>query len=168
MFVVEGIWDFVTTVLNAVLVTLESVLGWVLSGLALVVDLVLMTPIVGRLIRWALHLILEAVWWLVGLLDFVLCLVGFRPEKKLRVNVLILKDANGNSVATPGTVVARLQDAVDVFFEQANVRIVRNAPFQYNSRICRPGDRECRLDLRGRRGVLGRFTRCRLRCCRRR
>lgn len=131
--VLEGIWDVFTTGINFIIETLESVLGWVLSAAAFVVKLILLIPIIGRLIGWIWYIASTIVWGVIGLLDLILSLIGVRPEKKLRVCTLLLKDRDGNLVANTADAVVQLQNTIDIFFQQANVRVIRSAPFQYDS-----------------------------------
>jgi hypothetical protein len=127
------VWDVVTTIVNAVLVTLESILGWVLSALAFVVELIFSIPFVGRLLKWIWNVVIEIVWNLVGIGDFVLGLIGIRPEKKLRICVIVLRDEKGVEVASPASVVPHIQNAIDIFRAEANVRVIPVGPFQYDS-----------------------------------
>jgi hypothetical protein len=41
------VWDVVSTVINAIIETLESVLGWVLSGIAVLFELLFAIPYVS-------------------------------------------------------------------------------------------------------------------------
>jgi hypothetical protein len=127
------VWDVITTLVNAVLVTLESILGWVLSAAAFLIELVEMIPILGTLIRWVLNFVTWLVWTIVSLVDFVLGLIGIRPEKLLRVCTVILADEKGSPVATPDYARAILQVAADVYKRDANVRVVPLGPFHYSS-----------------------------------
>jgi hypothetical protein len=116
-------WDVVTTVVNAVIEVIESVLTWVLSGLAFLIELIFSIPILGRVLKWNWNIVLTIVWGLVGLVDAVLGIIGIRPEKKLRVCIVMLRDERGRPVGDRATVVARLQDAIGILREAANVRI---------------------------------------------
>lgn len=127
------VWDVVTTIVNAILETLESILGWVLSGLAVIVELVFAIPILGRALKWVWNVVLTVVWGFVGLVDAVFGLIGIRPEKKLRLCTVILRDEKGVPVAQPADVVPHLQAAIDIFREEANVRVIPSKPFQYDS-----------------------------------
>lgn len=127
------IWEAVATVINAILVTIESILGWVLSAIAFVIELILAIPILGTLIRWVLNLITHIVFIVAGLGDAVLGLIGIRPEKKLRVCTVILRDERGNPVATVDYAKALLQVAADVYKRDANVRILPLKPFKYST-----------------------------------
>jgi hypothetical protein len=127
------IWDLVTTVVNFVIETVESILGWVLSLVGLVVSLIFAIPILGRLLRWIWDGVLALVWMIVSLLDMVLGSIGIRPEKKLRLAVVMLNDENGAQLADPASLVPDLQTAIDIYREQANVRIVPSGPFKYRS-----------------------------------
>jgi hypothetical protein len=126
-------WDAVTTVVNAVIEVLESVLTWLLSGLAFLVDLIFSIPILGRVLKWIWNIVLTIVWGLVGIVDAILGAIGILPEKKLRVCVIMLRDERGRPVGTRATVVARLQEAIDIFRQEANVRIIPSGPFEFDS-----------------------------------
>ncbi len=127
------LWDVVTTVVNAVLVTLESLLGWVLSAIAFIIELIEMIPILGTLVRWIINIVTTIVATIVSLGDALLGLIGIRPEKKLRVCTVILRDEAGNPVAPVSYAVDLLQVAANVFKRDANVRLVPLAPFKYDS-----------------------------------
>lgn len=127
------IWDIVTTVVNAILVTVMSILGWVLSAIAAVVELLEMIPFVGSIIRWVINVVTSILAILGNIPDLILGAVGIRPEKLLRVCTVILRDENGNPVATTDVAVSLLQTAVDVYKRDANVRIVPLRAFKYSS-----------------------------------
>jgi hypothetical protein len=125
------VWDVITAVINAIVVTLESILGWVLSLVAFVIELVEMIPILGTLIRWLINAH-TLVWHVIGsIVDAGLGLIGIRPEKKLRICTVILKDETGTPVASVAEVIPMLQLAADVYKRDANVRLIPSAPFQY-------------------------------------
>lgn len=126
-------WDVVTTGLNAFLVTAESTLGWGLSAIAFVVELILAIPMIGTLIRWVLNGTTHIVFIAAGLIDAGLGLIGIRPEKKLRICTVILRDENGSAVVTVDFAKALLQLAVNVYKRDANVRIMPLGPFKYST-----------------------------------
>lgn len=132
--------DTIVAVAGAAWHTLESVLGWALSAIGFVIELVLSIPGVGRLIAWALAIVQSLVWSGVGLVDTIAGLIGIRPEKKLRVCAIVLHDENGRPLTsmagtaiTAATMVPWLQRAVEVFRREANVRIIPVAPFHYTT-----------------------------------
>jgi hypothetical protein len=127
------VFDAITTVINAILVTVESILGWVLDALAFLFELLEMIPILGTLIRWVINFITNIYWIIESLGDWLLGLIGIRPEKILRVCTVILRDETGAPVATPDYAVALLQKACDLYKRDANVRIVNLGPFKYSS-----------------------------------
>src|SRR5688572_3576257 len=126
-------WDVITTVVNAILETLESILVWILDALALIINIILSLPIIGRLIEWLKSIVLEAIWRIFGLPDGIFGLLGWRPEKKLRICTIIVLDEKDQPVAKKSDIVEEIQRAIDIFKEQANVRLIRSAPFQYDS-----------------------------------
>jgi hypothetical protein len=127
------LWDVVTTIVNVIWGTIESILGWVLSALAFIIELLEMIPVIGTLIRWIINAITLVIQVLSSIPDAFLGLIGIRPEKKLRVCTVILKDENGNAIATPEEVVPLLQLAADIYKRDANVRLIPSKPFKYNT-----------------------------------
>lgn len=130
---VKAVVDSVTTVINAVIEVFESTLGWALSGGMLIIGFIFSIPFFGRFIRWVWNSVLSIAWSIVGIPDFLLSLIGILPEKKLRVCVIILSDESGAPVEQEANIVPELQNAIDIFWERANVRIIRSAPFQFDS-----------------------------------
>nr|WP_070961121.1 hypothetical protein [Hyphomonas sp. Mor2] len=124
-------WDVVTTVVNAVLVTVESILGWVLSAIAFVIEMIQAIPVLGALVRWGLNIASHIVWIARAIPDAILGLIGIRPEKKMRVCTVILRDEAGNPVASDAFAQQQLQLAVNMFKRDANVRIEPLGPFKY-------------------------------------
>lgn len=127
------VWDVVTTIVNAILVTLESILGWVLSAIAFIIELIEMIPVLGTLVRWIINGITLIINVFISLGDAFLGLIGIRPEKKLRVCTIILKDENGNDIATPEEVVPLLQLAATIYKRDSNVRLIPSKPFKYDT-----------------------------------
>ena len=127
------IWDILTAIINAILVTLESIFGWILSALAFLIELLEMIPILGTFIRWVINGITLIINVLVSLPDALLGLIGIRPEKKLRVCTVILKDENGRDIATTAEVIPLLQLAANIYKRDCNVRLIPSRPFKYDS-----------------------------------
>lgn len=130
-------WDVVTMMISAVLVIVEFIVGGVLSVLAAVVELLQAIPVLGALIRWVINGITLLVWTIVSIPDAVLGLIGIRPEKKLRVCTVILRD-DARSMATTADIVALLQLACNVYKRDANVRIIPHWPLQITSGFAGP------------------------------
>ena len=135
------LWDIATTFINAILVTLESTLGWILSAVAFIVELLEMIPVLGTLIRWILNFVSFLLWTVASLIDAGLGYIGIRPEKLLRVCTIILRDEasdaegdeRGTPVASVDTVRVWLQLAADVYKRDANVRLIPSRPFKYTT-----------------------------------
>jgi hypothetical protein len=128
------LWDVVVTVVSAILVVVEAVLGWVLSLIAMVVELIFAIPYVGRFLQWLWNVVvLNLVWLVANLIDAGLYLIGVRPQKKLRICTVILRDERGNPVATVPAVVDLINEAIDIMLRECNVQIVNSAPLQFSS-----------------------------------
>jgi hypothetical protein len=124
--------------LNAILVSIESIVGWFLSSLGIVIEYFECIPLLGALVRWLLNLVTAVVWTIVSFWDVVAGLVGIRPEKILRVCPVILSDEKGVPVASLQNMVAVLQLACNVYKRDANVRIVPSRPFHYATGFAGP------------------------------
>ena len=131
--VITGVVDVITTVVDFFIEIVESVFGWIVSALAFIVELFFMIPVLGRILKWIWNIVLTVVSVIVGLPDFLVGLIGILPEKKLRICVVILRDEMGEELTDPGSVVPLLQNAIDIFRREANVRIIPSAPFQFDS-----------------------------------
>lgn len=138
------IWDSFTTIVNAVVETIESIVSWVGSAIAFFVELIFAIPYLGRLLKWIWNGILTLVWGLVGIIDVIAGIIGIRPEKKLRLCVVMLNDERGNPVGDPNAVVPHLQAAIEIYRAEANVRVIPAGPFHYTSGFA--GDEQASLD----------------------
>lgn len=127
------LWDTVVTVMASIYGTLESILGWALSAIGAVVELIFSIPYVGAGLRRVVNLFTHAVWAIVGFADTVAGAIGIRPEKKLRICTVILRDNRGEPVSSVEYVKSMLQVAANVYKRDANIRLIPSAPFQYSS-----------------------------------
>jgi hypothetical protein len=126
-------WEVVTAFVGAIITTLETIFNWVLGIVAFVFNLILSIPYVGRWIAWVPNIIWTAVYSILSLPDLVLGAIGIRPEKKLRVKVVILRNERGQAIETVDNVVRSLQSAIDAYASQANVRVMLSGPAEYSS-----------------------------------
>ncbi|MCH7738124.1 MAG: hypothetical protein IH872_12070 [Chloroflexi bacterium] len=110
-----------------VVAVIEVILGTIISAIVFILDVILSIPIIGRFIREIISLIQAIIWRIVGLIDALAWLVGIRPEKKLRMCVIILRDDKG-PVADSALVLEEVQAAADIFRSQANVRLIPVGP----------------------------------------
>jgi hypothetical protein len=127
------LWDLVTTVVGFIVTVFESVFGWLLSALAFVVELVLAIPGIGPILRWVINGMTLLATLVPRLMDAGLGLIGIRPEKKLRVCTVVLRDEKGNPVASNAVVRSLLQTACDIYKRDCNVRVVPLKPFKFSS-----------------------------------
>ncbi|MCQ8771224.1 hypothetical protein [Streptomyces telluris] len=72
----------------------------------------------------AWNVVTEAANRLLGLPDFLACLLGIHPRKKLRLRVLILRDEHGRPLMSERDVLPAVELAKDVFRDQCNVRVL--------------------------------------------
>ena len=117
------VWEVVITILVYIVGVVELIVGAIISVIDFVLELIFSIPILGRFVRELVSLIQEVFLRLAGLIDALAWLVGIRPEKKLRICVIILRDERG-PVANPSLVLEEVQAAADIFREEANVRLI--------------------------------------------
>src|SRR5262245_40825233 len=134
---VETVVDGTTRLVNAVLDTVSSFLGIPLDAIAGLLKLLSGIPIIGNLVNGILFLwriVLTVVWGVASLVDFFLALLGILPEKRMKLLVIIQRDEAGKGVATvPDEVFPLIQRAIDVYKDQANVRVLPVGYFKYAS-----------------------------------
>lgn len=135
------LWDVITTVAGVVIEIVEAVLGWVASAVAFVLDLIFAIPFVGRALKWLWNLAVTAAWFVYAVVNAALSALGIRPQMKLRVCTVILRDETGMPTATVANVVGVLNDAVKILLREANVQIVNSAPMQFTSGFSSEGIR---------------------------
>jgi hypothetical protein len=93
-----------------------------LNALALGLSLPFSIPYAGRSLKWIWSVVLTALWSLPALPELVLELVGLRWEKRLRVQVIVLRDEIGEPVVAPEHLDEHLAHAREIF-SLAGVRI---------------------------------------------
>src|SRR3989440_4913878 len=130
---VNTVVGVITTVVGAVIDTVEPIIGAVVGAADWVLEIILSIPLIGRLINWVLKLGHAIVNFVASLPDFVLTLIGIMPEKRLRLCVVIQKDQQGQDLCSLATVLPYIQFAIDVFKDQANVRVLPVGAFKYSS-----------------------------------
>lgn len=113
--------DSISTVLAVAAEILSSSILFVLDLLAALALQLLRIPILGRALGIVLAFVTEVVWRIVSAAgDGLLELLGIRPEKRMRVCVLLPEQFSESQAE----VVDQVQTAVDTFREEANVRIL--------------------------------------------
>ncbi|MEA2934071.1 MAG: hypothetical protein QOD74_717 [Variibacter sp.] len=125
-------WDAASAAVNIIGGTLESIFGWVLSGIAAIIQIILSIPIIGAFIRWVIGLVTFIIWTIVSLVDLVAGLIGIRPEKRLRVCAVVLADERSRPLLSNiNDAVDQLQVAANILKRDANIRLMPSKPFQY-------------------------------------
>jgi hypothetical protein len=112
---------FVTVVKWVVRVICEAVDG-VLSFIGLWLGFLFSIPLIGRFLRELLHIIEELFWRLVGWWGTLADLLGLEWQKRLRIAIIILSDANG-PLTTPETLQPTIDEARRIY-DAANVTLI--------------------------------------------
>lgn len=112
-------------IITVVVCVLWEVISVVISFIAIIVDLILAIPFIGRFISELLNIITEIIWRAVNLvIDLVLGIFGLDLVKYMRVGVVILKDEKGNSVANESDINNALENAKSIYKEAANIELI--------------------------------------------
>lgn len=118
------VWEAIVMIVSFVVELVHAVVGPLGALVGAPLELLLAVPVVGRLSRQAMNVGQEIVWRVAGLPDVLFDALGIRPEKKLRLQVVILRDEAGQQVATPARVLQDVKAAIDVYMDQAQIRIL--------------------------------------------
>jgi len=97
-----------------------------LNAAGFFLGLVFAIPIIGRLIREGWDAIIEfgnRVW---GIPDLILCAFGVKWTKKLRICIIILRDEDGNEIATEASLMRYIEQAKTIYKDAANVDLIVN------------------------------------------
>lgn len=104
--------------------TMADAASGVFAPLVLALDLVASVPWLGRSVDLALNLLRTGFWAALSVPDTALALAGIRPEKKLRVLVVVQRDEKGVPVAKVEEVSVQLDWAIEALGRAANVRVI--------------------------------------------
>jgi hypothetical protein len=119
-----------STIGGAIFDTFDSTVGWVLDGVSWVLEnTIFMIP--GLRDLW--NFVLTLFWGILSIFDFLLNLLGIRPEKRMRIMVIEQEGEEGQLVANADEILPLLQIAMDLFKDQANVRLLPVGAFRYSS-----------------------------------
>jgi hypothetical protein len=125
----------------------------VLDALGALARVLFSIPYLGAVLGYVWGGLLTAIWMGAQFIDFFLTLLGIMPEKRMKVRVVIQLDEQGRNVieeeiqtataaagaaydgprSVDDVLLPMLQAAIDVFKEQANVRILPVGYFKYAS-----------------------------------
>ena len=100
-------------------------------------ELVFCIPFLGRVLKWLWNSILTLGHFLVGLVEYAAWAAGFRPQKKIRIGFLILKDEHGEPLTTMEKVLPAVEKTREVF---ANAQIEVVPAFSTPKRLSESGD----------------------------
>ena len=83
---------------------------------------------VGRAIRGAVSQIVSiintVVQRIIGIPDWIGSLIGIRPQKKLRLKVVVLRDESGEYLASRKELQPIIDTAIDIYKRRCNVKII--------------------------------------------
>jgi hypothetical protein len=127
------LWDAVTTVGIFIFHTIEGILSPILNAIALIVQLFFAIPILGRILNAIWNTILTIVSFVASIIDGIAWLLGIRPEKHLYLVVMNQRDEKGDPVASDADMLASLALAIQVYRDDANIRVLPFKVFDYTT-----------------------------------
>jgi len=126
-------WDVISTVGIVIFHTIASILSPILNAIGLLVQFFFAIPILGRILNAIWNAILAIASFVAGIADGVAWLLGIRPEKHLYLVVMNQRDENGSPVASDADILASLSLAIQVYRDDANVRVLPFKLFDYTT-----------------------------------
>lgn len=124
-------WVWVSNVVCVVwttVVTLTCIAWEVISVLLIpvtfVIEMILAIPILGRLVSEIINIIQFVGGRLAGIPEAIGSALGFRPLKKLRLCIIILRDEAGNALTTEAALQPDIDAARTIFREAANIEVL--------------------------------------------
>lgn len=118
------------SILHTIFKPIAGLLGWLLRPVGVLFMLLISIPWFGRGVGWSWGIVLTALNLLIGLIEGAAWVLGLRPEKSLRVGVIILRDEQGQPLDDPDKVLEGIVRAADIFLKQARVRLLPAWPHE--------------------------------------
>ena len=112
-------WTVITTLVCLV----WEVISVILVPITFLIELILAIPIIGRLLGQLINLIQTIVIRVLGIGEAILSAIGFRPLKKLRLCIIILRDDSG-PLTTEANLAAQIATTKSVFRNAANIEVL--------------------------------------------
>jgi hypothetical protein len=111
----DGWWGWVKGAWNTVVGGAANIIGAVWS-------IILAIPILGGIIRTVWNWVIEVVWRILGGIDWLLSLAGYRPRKRMGFRVVI-PIKNGNPIATPSDLQNMVDGAIATYNRLCNIEL---------------------------------------------
>ncbi len=123
VWVLVKVIRFVLVTIGKWVVTISCIIvNVVLDVIGFLVGLILSIPIIGGIIRTVLGWLTEIIWRIVGLLDFVVSLLGLRPRKKMYFGVVI-PVINGVPLMTEAAIQPWVNAAIEIYGRTCNISL---------------------------------------------
>jgi hypothetical protein len=106
---------------------ITNILLYPFNLIAALIDLLFCIPILGRVLKWVWNSIITFLHFLVGLVEYLLWQIGFRPDKKFRIGFLILTDEEGNPLLDGDKVLPAVEKANRIY-AQAHIELIPAYP----------------------------------------
>lgn len=122
-FLIKIVERVVKVVVTVYVVVVCYFVAAIVTLLALVGQVMLMLPIIGPIVKWWIGALVWTWSQFVGLMDAGAGLIGIRPIKHLRLEVIILMRANLTPTATPAGIAPVLAFTEATYRSRADVKI---------------------------------------------
>ncbi len=127
------LWSVITVVGIFIFHTITSILSPILNAIALIIGFIFAIPGLGRFLNAIWNIIVSIINGILGLIDAIGWLIGIRPEKHMYLVVMNQRDEKGNLVASDADLLASIALAIQVYNDDANIRVIPFKEFDYTS-----------------------------------
>lgn len=119
-------WEVIVTVVTLIVEIIGMVVKLIVGIIAFLVELIFSIPIVGAFLKELWNIITDVFWRIIGLGDAFAWSIGIKPEKKMRICTIILRDEKGpkGAVADTQMVVEEINRMIAIYREEANIRVI--------------------------------------------
>jgi hypothetical protein len=104
--------------------TLLTIGAFPFNALAAVIDLFFCIPIIGRFAKWGWNGFTTLLHIPAGLVEWALMTRGIKPEKKLRLAVVLFSDETEPPMPYTQEVITQLDRMVDLYKDKANIKVI--------------------------------------------
>jgi len=97
------------------------------NAIAALIDLIFCIPVLGRMIKWVWNSVITLVYFLFGLVEYLLWKLNIQPVKKYRIGFVILRDKDNLPLTSEESVLPVVRKAQEIY-SQAKVDILPAFP----------------------------------------
>jgi hypothetical protein len=109
--------------MNTVSSTILTIGAFPFNALAAVIDLFFCIPVIGRLGKWGWNIVATLAHAPFGLIEWAFLAMGKKPEKKLKLAVVLYTKEDGLPYADTSKVIEQLEHTAKLYKDKANIKV---------------------------------------------